>query len=271
MTTAGTSGYRLMDGYDDIVSDAQGHLTGIDESLPVGTYELREKAPLDGYGALSSHVHFSVSATGVVDLVASLGNPEGVTCEAPVQSDGTIAYQISVPNKLDKRLVKFLKVDNADQTVIVPGAMFDLYEVDDQGNKKQDATVDITGIVSGEDGYLAKDSLVTFALSPGRYYLVETAAPDGYVVKDSPVVITVTSQAGADGVSYDEGTIVSGQGSGCAFDSATNTFTLTITNTGGTELPSSGGMGSELLYALGAALVAAGGLFLARQRARTLG
>ena len=104
-----------MPGFEDLVSGSDGILPGLDNTLPAGTYELREKAPLSGYRALASHVHFGVSTTGKVSLGAC---PNGVSLDTEDLSDGTLAYTLNVPNEGSARLTisKTVEGEAADMT-----------------------------------------------------------------------------------------------------------------------------------------------------------
>ena len=71
------------------------------------------------------------------------------------------------------------------------------------------------------------------------YTLYETAAPEGYNTLKDPVSVTVL---------------------------ATNALTVEVPNQSGTELPSTGGMGTTLFYTLGAILVLGAGILLVTKK-----
>lgn len=238
----------------DLVTGEDGVVPKLDNTLPPGVYQLREKTPPSSYERLSSYVYFNVSPTGVVSLGTTY--PEGVELtetEDESSADGTLSYQLSIPN-YRRKSVSFVKVDVADpdpSKSALPGAEFDLYEVVDE---VQSDTPIITGLVSDDTGYLTKDGVKAQSLSPGTYHLVETKAPDGYVLRGDPIVITVAAGTGAEAVRYDDGTSLSLAG-GCSYDAGTSTYTLLITNSAGHELPACGGPGTVSLYAIGVAMV----------------
>ena len=124
---------------------------------------------------------------------------------------------------------------------------------------------------------LSKNGGTVFELPAGTYHLVETKAPAGYVLKEAAVVITVTDAVDTDsvgfdtgaalyGVSYDEGTALSGSGYGRSYDAASGVYTLKISNTAGVELPHTGGMGTTVFYIFGTVLTLGCALMLISRR-----
>ena len=84
-----------MSGYTDLVTDDAGVIPKLDNTLPAGVYELREKETPEGYQKPEGYIHFTVGQTGAV----SLGTyPEGVTLEETEQEDGTIVCTMTVCN-----------------------------------------------------------------------------------------------------------------------------------------------------------------------------
>ena len=170
--------------------------------------------------------------------------------------------------------LSLMKVDIADADVPLAGAEFDLYKVTDG---EQEETPYMEGLVSGEDGMLAKNGGTVFELPAGTYHLTETKAPDGYVRKEAAVVITVTDALDSDsvefgtgatlnGVSYDEGTTLSDSGYGRKYDAASRVYTLKISNSAGVELPHTGGMGTTVFYIIGTVLTLGCALMLVIRR-----
>ena len=114
---------------------------------------------------------------------------------------------------------------------------------------------------------LAKDGKIVFELPKGTYHLIETKTPDGYHMRASAIVITVTGETDTvdkefvpghvHGVTYDEGTILSSSGSGEKYVAETQVYTLKISNSAGHELPSTGGSGTRSFTLAGLLLMAA--------------
>ena len=90
-------------------------------------------------------------------------------------------------------------------------------------------------------------------LSAGKYVLEETQAPHGYNKLISPIIITVSQNS--------NGTkkIVVG-------NSNKPTNIVKVLNNSGAILPSTGGMGTTLIYLIGGALVLGSGFVLANKK-----
>ena len=107
------------------------------------------------------------------------------------------------------------------------------YRYDKNGN---------TTLTSPADGYIYIEGL-----KAGTYYLKETAAPEGYnVLKDIQTIeITEDGEVKLKGKVCDE---------------------VKVKNNAGTLLPSTGGMGTTMIYLVGAVLVLGSGIVLASKR-----
>lgn len=105
-----------------------------------------------------------------------------------------------------------------------------------------EAVADATKYTSGTDGKL--NGIFT-GLSDGEYELEETVVPDGYNKIDPPVKVTITTADYTDANLKQE---------------------ATVTNQKGTELPSTGGIGTTIFYVVGAVLVIGAGVLLVSRR-----
>lgn len=124
--------------------------------------------------------------------------------------------------------VKLTKVVEAGKTTV--------YQVNEQGTDK---------IVTDETG-----KLDIHGLDEGTYTLTETVAPAGYNMLDKAITIVIAE---------DGSVTVDG-------DVATDK-TVNVLNETGTELPSTGGIGTTIFYALGGLMaVGAGVLLVAKKR-----
>ena len=118
---------------------------------------------------------------------------------------------------------------------------------------------------------LEAGSVVVYGLddSTNGYYLYETKAPQGYNVLKTPVKFNITAKYSTDGskleLNYPTVTIYHED------DKDTTTtdtnMTVSVVNQTGTTLPETGGMGTTVIYVLGALLaVGAGILLITRKR-----
>lgn len=106
-------------------------------------------------------------------------------------------------------------------------------------------------LVSAEDGMININGLKS-----GTYYLKETKAPDGYNLLKTPIKIVVTGDAvtGKPVIKMDNN------------GTATVVKKVEVQNNKGSLLPSTGGMGTTLIYVVGSILVLASGIVLFSKR-----
>lgn len=116
-----------------------------------------------------------------------------------------------------------------------------------------------------------KGILIIKGLTAGDYSVKETKAPDGYNLLDEAktvsAVIDNTSSYTTKITTYKDadGNVTSTQvenGTSVDTDVSANVVPLVVVNKAGTELPSTGGMGTTLFYALGGALVTGAAILL---------
>ena len=96
-------------GFEDLVSDKNGVIPGINQMLDPGTYYLKEKTAPAGYDVMPEAVRFMISRTGKVtlseaDASASAGNAAAADnsgsaeLSSKVLQDGTMVYTLTVWN-----------------------------------------------------------------------------------------------------------------------------------------------------------------------------
>ena len=154
------------------------------------------------------------------------------------------------------------KVDSSNKPLT--GAAFKLEKVLKNGSKKTVKEYKIT-----EDEEDRNRTTFEFTgLDDGQYILTETETPDGYNTMH-PIKFTITAShdtESADPKLTDlNGNLVDGQIT-FATDKEKGTLTANVVNYKGSELPSTGGMGTTILYVAGAIMILAAGAFLVMQK-----
>lgn len=162
--------------------------------------------------------------------------------------DETITYT------WDMKVIKYTK--NGEEEVVLSGATFklsydekgeDILKFHALGNNEYEVCADadcekehVTEITTDETGTFHIEGL-----DSGTYYLIETAAPAGYNKLANPMKVVIS------GAVTDED------------DKLTyTTIEAKVENKAGTELPSTGGMGTTIFYIAGGVLVVAAAVLL---------
>jgi fimbrial isopeptide formation D2 family protein/LPXTG-motif cell wall-anchored protein len=192
------------------------------------------------------------------------------------------------------------KIDGTDSTKKLDGAEFKLYrevttttpaDPDDPDSQETSSTTkeyykwdnnkvtwtteaNADVFTTGTNGKLTQQ---VRGLDAGNYFLVETKAPTGYNLLKDPVAVVITATPDkADGVTkvtysatYGGNTATMTNGEVSLADEqkeAQPVATGTIQNNSGTELPSTGGIGTTIFYVIGAILVLGAGILLVTRR-----
>ncbi len=216
------------DGYVDIkLSSSTEYTKGLEEDK---TYKLKEIQAPDGYQLADGYIPFTISKDGSTgtDLYAN-----GDTL--PVAD-----------KKITNVKVTLKKVDSGNLAKTLSGAVFNLYGSDyvgSDGNVNTSAKAISTNLTTGTDGTVALGTRTN-----GTYYLVETKAPSGYVAEEKPIKLTVTDEQ----VAVVQGTDT--RASDIKDDDSGQTATVTVTDSAGYVLPSTGGIGTVPFYVIGGIL-----------------
>ena len=116
-------------------------------------------------------------------------------------------------------------------------------------------------VVTGEDG-----KLKVTGLKEGTYTFTEIQAPDGYNLLDAPITVVIGSNAdGLEDLNAFKWTKETGSSDNVTVDT-NGTFKFTVENNKGSELPTTGGIGTTIFYIVGAILVVGGGILLVSRR-----
>lgn len=197
-------------------------------------------------------------------VIGSEGNPNTVKLiysnNPNNTGDGTSKPDDTTETPEDTVIVFTYKVvvNKVDQNgAALPGAGFTLYKKDSSGNWNAVGD-EITGVTT-----------FTFSgLDDGDYKLSETTVPDGYN-KASDVEFTVTAdhdvEPDSPALNSLSGDVTTGE---LKFTSNTTGGSLTtdVVNKKGSVLPSTGGMGTTILYVVGTILVLAAGILLVTKK-----
>lgn len=194
-------------------------------------------------------------AQDLVVTYTAILNDQAVISTDTNNNDTRLDYGDSSSTEWDTTTTVTLKFDivkTDDTNKILEGAQFELYDAKTEGNKialvkVQDGTYRVaTAAESGTEGFEsaiidAGTAVVKGLDADTTYYLQETNAPDGYNKLAERVDVAMgsanlTATLNAAGTHWSEGGVH-------------------VINYTGTEIPSTGGMGTTILYVAGGALV----------------
>lgn len=197
-----------------------------------------------------------------VDLTYS-NNPNG-TGEGKTPKDQVVVFTY----ELDVTKIDGATKDNENPTKLA-GAEFKLKNADNKW-VIVDADGKVTGWADSEDAgsILTSDANGIFkviGLNEGTYSLKETKAPDGYNLLQTPVELVITADD-VHNLEYtgsnasDELTAV--KLNGVDGNTSEGLVSTTVENNKGSQLPSTGGIGTTIFYVCGGIIVAAAAVLL---------
>lgn len=190
------------------------------------------------------------------------GNPDG---DVVTGEDTVYTYALAV-KKVDKNGNGLngaeFELKDADGTVVkvsqVDGQS-GVYVIDPEGS----------AVITSPDGGV----IVIKGVDNANYTLTETKAPNGYNLLENPVNVTpvATDMTETNTTIYldAEGNVVAEEGASVTTVTITSDIPATavaVLNQAGTLLPSTGGMGTTVIYVVGAALVIGAGIVLVVRR-----
>ena len=159
-------------------------------------------------------------------------------------------------------------LDSKNKEVALSGAKFVLYRMD--GDTKEYATLTgnkIAGWVNDKDKATTLETngagdILIEGLNVGTYYLEETEAPAGYNKLTEPIEVKITATPDATGVSE---TVEYKNKNDSTYTPATNAI-VKVLNKAGTQLPSTGGIGTTIFYVIGGVLMAVAAVLLVTKK-----
>lgn len=215
-----------------------------------------------------------VEYTATLDSTAvlgSVGNPNEVflkfTNNPNNTGDGTAKPSETGETPKDKNIVFTYKVTankvTSDKKALA-GAAFELFKKNAEGEYK---SLGVVGATKNEDGtYTVDENTTSFSwtgIDDGDYKLVEVVTPTGYnSIDDIEFTVSATHDldlADPKLTSLKGGNLFTGEVS-------TGALSADIVNRTGTELPSTGGMGTTIFYVLGTILVLGAAIMLITKR-----
>lgn len=205
------------------------------------------------------------SATVAADAtIAGAGNKN----TAKLEYNGKHSTEEETTTYVWKLNVHKYTLNSTNDEVALSGAKFVLYRMDGDTkkyakltNNKIDGWVtdkgDATTLETSGEG----DILIE-GLNVGTYYLEETEAPAGYNKLTEPIEIKITATPDATGVSE---TVEYKNQNDSTYTPATNA-TVKVLNKAGTQLPSTGGIGTTIFYVIGGGLMAVAAVLLVTKK-----
>ena len=245
-------------------SNYSGNLTpGTDYELVTSTsdtctFEIKFLKPLKPY----DYIQVDYSATVTSDAVIGTTGNDNKAVLTYGNNSTTTESSTTKTYVWEMGVRKFANLGGDDTNHALADAEFQLYKKD--GDTQKYATFNETGAntsiykLTGWTNNATEAAKVktpangniTFeGLDAGTYYLEETKAPTGYNKLTAPITVVISSTLPTTGgtASY---TVTA--------DGATTTdYTVRVENKAGTELPSTGGIGTTLFYVIGGGLMVA--------------
>ena len=256
-----------MPGYEDLVSEeGTGIIREINELLPAGTYYLEEKEAPTGYKGLEGRVKFTISPEGTVSLAEGNARAELTVEEEDAAEDNDPAAEGAAGTK-----VYTLRISNERFAVPVV-----IVKIDQQGKKLENAEFTLSGTGMAEQTRIVSkifekdgDAVIyrSDALGIGDYTLTETRAPAGCTLLEAPVTFKVEPYNMGIAVTVPEEQLKYANAEMIDPNDPEKGWKITVINTLGYAMPSTGGPGTRYYSVLGVLLTAlSAGFFLLHRR-----
>ncbi|WP_461810255.1 SpaA isopeptide-forming pilin-related protein [Faecalimonas sp.] len=259
MTAEQQNGVTIKNGGQDIAKQCN-----IEYTSGNGSNTLKVTIPANVLKNYTSGTKFVLKYAAVAKKTVSMDNKVSMEYKnGPKEEDKTKTPESEVKVANYEFVVK--KTDEADK--VLDGAVFGLYTNEDctEENRmkfiKTDAKYRLAEKTENGVADIGAGQVTIEGLAAGTYYLKEISAPKGYNKLIKPVKIVITENRNDEGTSaFDnlgnriDPTITMNDGQ---INKDGNEFVLKIVNKTGTELPSTGGIGTTVFYAVGSVLILA--------------
>lgn len=129
--------------------------------------------------------------------------------------------------------------------------------------KVTEVTKDTVATEINATGYVNEDGVLTFeGLGEGTYTITELVAPNGYNLLKDPITITIeATKVDTSGCTWEVK-----KGEEALTADTDHLYAFNVVNNAGTELPSTGGIGTTLFYVIGGLLVVCAGVILVTRK-----
>lgn len=219
----------------------------------------------DGTLKTNDVVVVTYSATVAADAtIAGAGN----TNKAKLDYSGKHSTDEKTTTYVWKLNVHKYTLDSTNKEVALSGAKFVLYREDGGAKEYAKLTKDkIAGWVTDKNSATTLETsgegnILIEGLNEGTYYLEETEAPAGYNKLTEPIEVeinaTTSVTSGSETVQYKNSNEDS-------YTQATDA-TVKVLNQAGTQLPSTGGIGTTIFYVIGGGLMAVAAVLLVTKK-----
>lgn len=200
-------------------------------------------------------ITYNAAVNGTVKIGHSEGNVNNVTLTYKNQESKDLAtvYTYSIGGTGEG--APFTKVDGKDKVTALKGVKFVLMSGDKYATFDNGKLTGWDGTEDGEASQLITDDdghIYAYGLDAGTYTLKETATLPGYNLLADTITVVISEDGS---VTYDY-----------IGDSTGPASTITVENNSGTELPSTGGMGTTIFYTLGGVLVVGAAILLVTKK-----
>ena len=220
----------------------------------------------DGKLKTNDVVVVTYSATVAADAtIAGAGNKN----TANLEYNGKHSTKEETTTYVWKLNVHKYTLDSTNKEVALSGAKFVLYRKDGTDKKyyAKLAGGKIDGWVTNQSDATTLETTGTGdisieGLNVGTYYLEETEAPAGYNKLTGPIEVEITATTSATSGSE---TVQYKNSSETSYTPATDA-TVKVLNSAGTQLPSTGGIGTTLFYVIGGVLMAVAAVLLVTKK-----